>query len=76
MKHTDNIAAVAERLIVTSVSGVSVDKDGRIQVRCPKCLAWKELIEGFGVRYFKDDNVLRNQSWCRDCRREGLAETP
>lgn len=68
MKHTDNIAEVAERLVVTSVSGVSSSADGRIHVRCPKCLAWKELTEGFGLRYFKEDNTLRNQSWCRECR--------
>lgn len=68
MKHSDGIASVAEKLVVSSVSGVSVDSSGNVQLRCPNCLSWKELMGGFGVRYFRGENVLRNQSWCRECR--------
>ena len=49
---------------------------GKIQLphTCPKCknvtaITYQELEEKFGLRNM-GDNTVRNQSWCRDCRKK------
>lgn len=48
------------------------DKTGAVHRKCPSCGATKPLND-FGLRRMKGagpngEDVVRNQSWCRDCR--------
>ena len=69
MKHTDNIARVVDRIVLTSSHGVSLDANNQPQLRCPHCLQWKG-VDGFGFRFMSKGNLIRNQSWCHECRAE------
>ena len=44
--------------------------------KCPKCKAteattYQELDDKFGFRNMNKDS-MRNQSWCRECRKKGV----
>ena len=67
MKHTDKIAKVATRIILTSTGGVTLDVNNNPQLRCPHCLQWKPL-HNFGFRYMEKDDTIRNQARCIPCR--------
>ncbi len=48
------------------------DKTGTVHRKCPSCGVVKPLND-FGLRRMKHagpngEDVVRNQSWCRDCR--------
>lgn len=66
MNFDDNIAKVVERVTITSAAGCMLDKEGKLQVRCVSCLVVKP-IDDFGYRLM--DNELRNQSYCKVCRK-------
>lgn len=51
------------------------DKTGAVHRKCPCCGVVKPLND-FGLRRMKNagpngEDVIRNQSWCRECRSSG-----
>jgi len=64
---------VAQKIAANLKIQVDELRDGLLYRRCPECGELKEINE-FGLRRFKEagpegQDVIRNQSWCRDCRR-------
>lgn len=64
-----NNAQMMTRVVVASSAGVMLGPDGNLLICCIHCGVWKPLPE-FGLRYMKDTDELRSQSWCRVCRAE------
>ena len=62
-----------KRLVVASARGVRRTESGAVQVRCVHCDTWKTL-GNFGLRYMQPTDELRSQSWCYECRAQGMAE--
>lgn len=57
---------------IVLVQGERDRKTGAVSRKCPSCEVVKPLND-FGLRRMKNagpngEDVVRNQSWCRDCR--------
>jgi len=63
------------RVILVSERGIRQDGNNNIIICCTRCAQWKALGE-FGLRYMANEDTLRNQSHCTECRHEQLAGAP
>lgn len=62
-----------KRVILVSERGICQDGDNNIIICCVRCAQWKHLRD-FGLRYMANEDTLRNQSHCTECRNEQMRE--
>ena len=66
-------AQTVPRVVIASSAGVKLGPGGDLLICCVNCRVWKPLPD-FGLRYMKDTDEMRSQSWCRPCRAEQMRQ--
>lgn len=61
------------RVILSSPRGIQQDGDSNLILCCVRCGQWKYLRD-YGLRYMANEDTLRNQSHCIECRNEQSKE--
>lgn len=70
----NNNRRIVPRVVIASSAGVQLGHDGNLLITCVNCREEKTLPH-FGIRYMKDIDEMRSQSWCNMCRAEGRKES-